>query len=108
MTVEEFLQLKPQRKPFEWNTNEDGTITLKVPKFKREIGKKLCKLLRRKPFFSANLDDIGSLVWKNCDGDTTVQDILNELEKKYPKEEKLDQRLIHFLSQMKKLGYIHY
>lgn len=108
MTAEEFFQLKPQRKPFEWDKNADGTITLKVPKFKREIGKKLCKLIRRKPYFSANLDDIGSFVWKNCDGSTTVKEILDELEKKFPNEEKLDKRLIHFLSQMKKLGYIHY
>ena len=58
--------------------------------------------------FIANLDKLGSLVWKNCDGKNMVKDILEIVKKEFSKEENLDQRLFLFLSQMKNLNYIDY
>jgi len=54
------------------------------------------------------MDKLGSLVWKNCDGRKTVKDILNLLEKEFPDEKNIDQRLFLFIQQMGSLNYIIY
>ena len=52
------------------------------------------------------MDKIGSLVWENSNGKKSVKDILNILEKKFPKQENLDNLLFIFLQQMYSLNYI--
>ena len=104
---EEFLKLKPKRKDFEW-FEEEGKVKIKVPKFKSRIGEKFCKLLGRENTFTANLDEKGSLIWKLCDGNHTVEDILKELEKEFPDEKDLDQRLFLYLYNLKRLEYNSY
>jgi len=104
---EEFLKLKPKRKDFEW-LEEEGKVKVKVPKFKSKIGKKFCKLLGRENVFTVNLDEKGSLIWKLCDGEHTVEEILRELEENFPDEKDLDQRLFLYLYNLRRLGYISY
>ena len=59
--------------------------------------------------FTANMDKIGSLFWKNCDGKTSVKTILEKLNEEFPDEkDDLDQRLYLFIQQMGQLGYITY
>ena len=105
-TVEEFLQFKPKRVDFEWSINNEGLVEIKVPKFKANLGKSFCKVIRKDDKFTANMDKIGSIVWKNCDGKNSVKDILKILKKKFPKQENLNQRLFLFLQQMQNLSYI--
>ena len=107
-TAEEFLQFRPRRLDFEWYETEDGLVKIKVPKFKSNFGKSFCKVIKKDKMFTANMDKIGSLVWKNCDGMKTVKEILELLKKQYPDEEDLDQRLFLFLQQMGSLNYIVY
>jgi hypothetical protein len=106
-TAEEFLQYVPKRAEFKWSTNEEGLVQIKVPKFKSDFGKSFCKIIKKDGTFTANMDKIGSIVWKNCDGKNTVKDILEITKKEYPKEEDIDQRLFLFLQQMQSLGYIN-
>lgn len=108
ITVEEFLNFKPKRCSFDWYKNEDGIITIVVPKFQRNLGRSFCKLIKRKETFSARLDYIGSLVWEHCDGMYTVRDILTMLKERFPEEKNLDQRLFYFLEQMRQLKYLVY
>jgi hypothetical protein len=54
------------------------------------------------------LDKIGSIVWQNCDGVKTVEDILEIIKKNFPKEENIDQRLFMFLQQMQSLNYLDF
>jgi hypothetical protein len=106
-TVEEFLQLVPLRQDFEWSTNADGLVELKVPKFKSNFGKSFCKkVIRKEDVFIANMDKIGSIVWANCDGLHNVKQILEKLKKEFPDEKDIDQRLFLFLRQMQSLNYI--
>ena len=107
-TADEFLQFRPQWLDFEWFTDEEGLIKLKVPKFKSNFGKSFCKLIRKDNTFTANMDKIGTLIWKNCDGKNTVKQILETIKKEFPKEENIDQRLFLFLQQMRSLHYIEY
>jgi len=104
---EEFLKLKPKRKDFEW-LEEEGKVKVKVPKFKSKMGEKFCKLLGRENVFTVNLDEKGSLIWKLCDGEHTVEEILRELEENFPDEKDLDQRLFLYLYNLRRLGYISY
>jgi hypothetical protein len=107
-TIDEFLQFIPKRLDFEWTTNQEGLVSLKVPKFNSNLGTTFCKIIRKDQNFTANMDKIGSAVWKNCDGKKTVKQILAKIKKEFPKEENIDQRLILFFQQMRNLNYIDY
>ena len=105
-TAEEMLRFRPKRLDFEWSTNDEGLVEIKVPKFNSNFGKSFCKVIRKDNIFCAKMDKIGSLVWENSNGKKSVKDILNILEKKFPKQENLDNRLFLFLQQMYSLNYI--
>ena len=105
-TVEEMLQFRPKRVDFEWTTNTDGLVQIKVPKFTSKLGKSFCNIIKKDNSFSANMDKIGSVVWKNCNGKNSVKEILDILKKEFPKEENIDNRLYIFLQQMHSLHYI--
>jgi len=105
-TVEEILQCRPMRADYEWSTNSEGLVEIKVPKFQSNFGKSFCKIIKKDDTFTANMDKIGSIVWKNSDGKKSVKDILKILKKKFPKEDNIDQRLFLFLQQMQNLNYI--
>ena len=107
-TTEEFLQFRPRRLDFEWFINEQDLVSLKVPKFTSNIGKTFCRLIKKDEMFIANLDKLGSAVWKHSDGNKTVKEILEILQQNFLKEKNLDQRLIVFLQQMKNLNYMDY
>jgi len=105
-TTEEFLQFRPKRRDLDWSKNADGLVELQVPKFNSNFGKSFCKVVRKEDLFAAKMDKIGSIVWENCDGRTTVQTMLNKVKKACPKEENIDQRLFSFLQQMQSLNYL--
>jgi len=107
-TFEEFLHYRPRRLDFEWSINTEGLVELKVPKFKSNFGKSFCKMIRKENIFTANMDRLGSLVWKNCDGKNSVKQILETVKKNFPKEKNVDQRLFSFIQQMGSLNYIDY
>jgi len=102
------LQLKPKRADFEWSTNKEGFVEIKVPKFQSSFGKSFCNIIKKDSMFTANMDKIGSIVWKNCDGKTTVKQILDKLKEEFPDEKNIDHRLYLFIQQMGHLGYILY
>ena len=106
-TIGEFLKYIPNRVELEWSTNKEGLVEIIMPKFNSKLGKSFCKVIKKENSFTANMDKYGSLVWKNCDGKKNVGDILNIMQKEFPNEENLDQRLILFLQQMNSLRYIN-
>jgi len=108
-TEGEMLDFKPKRADFKWSTNDDGLVEIIVPKFFSNFGKSFCNVIRKEKTFIANMDKIGSLFWKNCDGKTSVKKILEKLNEEFPDEkDDLDQRLYLFIQQMGQLGYITY
>ena len=107
-TLEEMLQFRPARGEFPWELTEEGLVRITVPKFESSFGKSFCQFIRKGDTFTANLDKIGSAVWKHCDGRRTVKEILAILKKEFPKEQNIDQRLFLFLQQMGQLNYLYY
>ena len=106
LTVEDMLSFIPEKAEYEWETDEQGLVHIKVPKFEGKLGTTLCRVLQKDEMFTANLDVVGSFVWKQCDGRTSVKEILDRLQKKFPDEEHIDQRLFLFLRQMRQLRYL--
>lgn len=107
-TVDEFLQYQPKRAEMEWTTNAEELVEIKVPKFTSNFGKSFCKITRKDDYFTANMDKLGSIVWKNCDGKNRVKDILEIVKKEFSKEKNIDQRLFLFLQQLQNLHYINF
>jgi len=107
-TVDEFLRYVPVREEYEWSLDEQGLVQIKIPKFTSSLGKSFLKFIKKDDKFTANMDKIGSIVWKNCDGKKTVKGILEILKKEFPNENEIDQRLFLFLQQMKALNYLNY
>jgi len=106
-TEQEFKRYRPKRADIKWHTDAGDLVYLMVPKFKGNFGKSFCKFVKKENHFRANMDKLGSIVWKNCDGKKTVADILEILEKEFPKEKNIDQRLYLFLQQIDHLSYIY-
>ena len=97
------LKARPVRQ-VDW-IEEDGRIRLKVIKFKGKFGRWLCRVFKRPNYFFVNLDEVGSFIWKKCNGKNSIEEILEELEEKYGKE-KMKERLYFFLLALQKYGYI--
>jgi len=83
-------------------------VVITVPKFTSNFGKSFCKVLKRDNTFKANLDKLGSVIWKQCDGTTSVKEILAVATKEFPHEKNIDQRLFLFIQQLRALSYIVY
>ena len=107
-TVEEFLTYIPVRLDYQWSVDGEGLVQIKIPKFTSSFGKSFLKIIKKDDKFTANMDKIGSIVWKNSDGKKTVNEILEILKKEFPSENEIDQRLYLFLQQMRALNYLTY
>jgi hypothetical protein len=65
------LDLTPtQRVP--WEAAANGTVVVLVPKFRNELAVRWLVPHLRSPNIRVQLDRLGSFVWKQCDGKTTV------------------------------------
>lgn len=60
-------------------TETDNRLTLHVPKFKNRILTRLVASGRKSPTINVKLDETGTLVWKQINGKSTVQEICDAL-----------------------------
>ena len=56
------IELIPMRVS-DWKNNDEGLVTLILPKFKSKIGKVFASRLKN-PMYEVKLDAIGALLWK--------------------------------------------
>lgn len=92
----------------DYKTDENGIVTIIVPKFKSN---KFTKLLlhQRKRFFRIALDEIGSVVWQQIDGHNNVNDICKKsLEILGDKIHPVEQRITKFLTMLYDARYISF
>lgn len=75
------LDLIPQRNS-KWDV-EDETVIILHPKFKNRFLVKTLLPIMGKPNWKIRLDDIGSWVWKQCDGKRTVREIGSGLKESF-------------------------
>ena len=88
-------------------TERDGKITLSFLSVRS--GSMLSRVLRRySKTTTIELDEIGSYVIAHTNGCNTVKDIMLLAKRQYPKEKQLDERVIIFLTALRKHRIIKY
>lgn len=97
-----FLKLTPVRR-HEFRVEEDGMVTVMVPKFSGWLSSKILQPFVRHPYIYLSLDEAGSATWHLCDGNRNVETICLALkqtlgEKVHPTED----RVTTFLSRLYK------
>lgn len=93
-----FLSLTPIRK-FEHKEEENGTITVLIPRFKGFIGSRLLQPRLKYPYMTLELDSLGTDTWLLADGKHNVKQICNLLKEKYAEKiEPAEERVTKFLS----------
>jgi hypothetical protein len=63
----------------EWETTPEGKVVVLVPKFRNAFLVKWVQPRLAKPHFRIKLDEVGSHIWKRCDGATKVSAIAESL-----------------------------
>jgi hypothetical protein len=102
-----YLEVTPIKK-CDFTTNEEGVVTIIVPKFKNEKFNKWF-LNHRKRYFRISLDELGSFVWQQIDGQCKVYDICNKAtEILGEKIQPVDKRVTKFLTMLYDSRYISF
>ena len=96
------LEIEKDVKPV-WNTEwfeENQLVKIKIQKFKRKTGKWLCTILKKPEYIIMSLDKIGSLVWKKCNGEKNIKEMITEISKEIGEDfekENMRKRIFLFL-----------
>lgn len=93
---------------FEWEEDQKtGRIIILRPKFESAFCKKYLLPFFKHKFFKINLDELGTIVWKNCDGKNSVEDIKNAIQKRFNQDvEEIDERLKKFILQLHREKFV--
>lgn len=86
----------------EWQEKGTGLVTVLRPCLgSNRLGKRISTIFQFDDY-RIRLDQVGSAVWKFCNGKTRVEEIKDELAAAFPEEDKetLEERLAAFLHQM--------
>ncbi len=95
-------ELTPLRNA-KWETTDEGKVVVLVPKFKNAFLVKWVLPHLAKPFFRIKLDDIGSHIWKQCDGATSLSTIAESLKNKFGDAvEPVDARINKFINHLER------
>jgi hypothetical protein len=104
------LDLTPIRL-HEYETEENGKVTLLVKKFRNEAFGKFM-LGRRSPYFRIHLDETGSALWKEIDDSANVSLIAERLRALWndspDKLSELEDRISKFMSKLYDNRYISF
>ena len=95
------LEAVTPSRTLEWREGEDGRCVLLRPKFGRSsVGRWLASRVAE-PHYRIRLDEIGTFVWKACDGETSLASIADRMREEFgPRAEPADQRLAIFVRKM--------
>ncbi|MEJ2054679.1 MAG: PqqD family protein [Calditrichaceae bacterium] len=106
-TTTQLLQCKPSQTA-DFDTNpETGLVQIIKPKFKSDWARKMFTPFIKGENFIINLDELGTEVWNNCNGKTTVEEIGEILGKKFgPEIEPIYDRLNKFILQLLRSKFI--
>ncbi|MFP4557590.1 MAG: PqqD family protein [Bacteroidales bacterium] len=92
------LDLVPVRL-FDHKTNEEGNVTILVPKFKNEKFARFFIPSSKSIYISIHLDELGSATWLAMDGNKNTDTICKELSQKFgDKIHPAQERVVKFLS----------
>lgn len=99
------LELVPSRVS-DWKDNDEGLVTLILPKFKSKIGRVFASMLKN-PMYEVKLDPIGAFLWRECDGEKNIYDISQNMVKEFGDDiEPVYERIKIFINMLKNLHAI--
>jgi hypothetical protein len=94
------LDLKPARR-LEWEDLEDDRVALLVPRFTHPFWVKHFVPRLKSPHIRVKLDAYGSHLWRQCDGETTVEAIGVRMKEKFGEGiEPLYERMGRFIARL--------
>ena len=97
------MGVKPVRNPaLDWRTEENETVIITVKRKEKTLEKIFGKIFPIPKFKRIRLDEVGSFVWKLCNGENTIDTIIKKLSSEY----KLTKReaLVSLLSYLRTLS----
>jgi hypothetical protein len=105
-----YLSLVPVRVVKEF-TEENGRITLLIPKFKHPFFQRFFIPKHKSPHFRIHLDELGSQVWRSIDDKQNVGQICSALAgsvnpDSFPDNEQLEYRVTKFLTELYKNRFV--
>ena len=102
-----WLDLKPKIKAgISTEMNEEGLAAIVFPRFNKAWMAKLFLPKNKKNEIRLQLDKHGTSVWTLINGENMVSDMLNALSNAAQQEEQFDQRIILFLQNLYRNGFI--
>jgi hypothetical protein len=101
------LELTPEQRAT-WETAENGNVVVLIPKFQHELLVKWLVPHLKNPHVRVKLDRLGSFVWKQCDGRTTVAEIAERLRSEFTETaESAEDRIRTFLLMLEKSDLVN-
>ena len=96
------LELTPEQR-VGWETAENGNVVVLIPKFQHELLVKWVLPRLKYPHVRVKLDKLGSFVWKQCDGRTTVAEMADRMRAEFLESaESAEDRIRTFLLMLEK------
>lgn len=106
---ENYLDYIPKHNErFSWESKDNGLVVIKVPN--TGFFNRIAQLIFRKPKFSyIDLDEFGSFVWTQMDGQKSVYEIGQAVKRQFgDKAEPLYERLAKFITVLRNNAYVVY
>ena len=103
-----YLEFVPVRQIGRFSGDENGVITLEIEN-KGVFNRVAQKLLKKPKISYIHLDELGSFVWKQIDGEKTVLEIGKEVSKKFQdKSNPLYERLSGYFTILESYNFINW
>lgn len=108
---EALLRLRPIRNPaIAWQENDQGEAELTIPYRKDRWAKVVAVLIHLPEARKVALDEVGTLVWRLCDGEHTVDSIIRGMVKEYKMNraevEASVAKYLHMLAERRFIGFL--
>lgn len=95
-----FLDLTPIHN-FDYEKDNEGIITILIPRFTGFFGKRFLQPLLKYPFIKLTLDELGSATWLLIDTKNTVREICNQLADRFGERiHPVTDRVTRYISQL--------
>lgn len=106
-TYSDLLPCIPLQK-FEFEVEQEtNRVIILRPKYLSKWTTKYIMPLLKQKHFRVKLDELGSLVWKNCDGKNSVEDLIRILQKELgDSEEQIYERLAKYILHLQKEKFL--
>jgi hypothetical protein len=96
------MTLRPAQR-MKWEMGKEETVVVLVPKFRSKFAERWVLPRLRSTHIRVKLDTMGSFVWRQCDGRTTVAEITDRVKNRFTdSQESIEDRVVSFVLKLYK------